>query len=538
VKRVAAVVLLAIVTGCSRLSPGGEPIRPAHHHELRIGDIGDVTTLNPLLSSDLIVEWMSQLTMAYLVRYDRANRPIPELAIAVPSKSNGGISPDGKTITYHLRRRLTWSDGARLNADDVVFSTRLILNAKTNIVSRSGWDRIATIEEPDKYTVVFHLREPYGPYAATFFSTGGANPAIMPAHLLARTGNINTDPYNALPVGAGPFKYVRWQRGDHIELAANPAYWRGRPKLARIVYRIIPNRDTLLAALQTGDIDLWPAAAPAYYERAKAIAGFTVIRQSSYAYSHLDFNLTRANVADRTVRKALELALDRRAQRDKIAHGIGVLQDAYVSPAAPFYDRSLGFTGYDPVKASAMLDAAGWKRGSDGIRAKGGVRLSIDLVSNTGSPDTDRRIELIRQGWQRIGVALVRKNVSSALLFAPYADGGIIYTGKFDVVFFAWYPTGSLSPADAYSCRAIPPQGQNDMHWCDREAQTAIDDFLTTYSPARQRNDSFAVQTRLVSDVPTIVTAIAEDLFVESRGLRGFHPNQVTFFDAMMSVDI
>jgi peptide/nickel transport system substrate-binding protein len=159
VKRVAAVVLLAIVTGCSRLSPGGEPIRPAHHHELRIGDIGDVTTLNPLLSSDLIVEWMSQLTMAYLVRYDRANRPIPELAIAVPSKSNGGISQDGKTITYHLRRRLTWSDGARLNADDVVFSTRLILNAKTNIVSRSGWDRIATIEEPDKYTVVLNFRE-------------------------------------------------------------------------------------------------------------------------------------------------------------------------------------------------------------------------------------------------------------------------------------------------------------------------------------------------------------------------------------------
>jgi peptide/nickel transport system substrate-binding protein len=538
VRRVAAGVLLAVVTSCARLGQGGEPIPRTHHHELRIGGIGDVTTLNPLLSSDLVVGWMSQLTMAYLVRYDRANRPIPDLAVAVPSKSNGGISPDGKTVTYHLRRRLKWSDGARLNADDVVFSTRLILDPKTNVVSRAGWDRITTIEEPDKYTVVFRLREPYGPYAATYFSTGGSNPAIMPAHLLAHTGNINTDSYNALPVGAGPYKYVRWQRGNQIELAANAGYWRGRPKLARIFYRIIPNRDTLLAALQTGDVDLWPGAAAAYYPRATAIAGFTVLRQPSYAYSHLDFNLTHAKVADRTVRKALEFALDRRAARDEIDHGIGVLQDAYVSPAAPYYDRSLGFTGFDPAKANAMLDAAGWKRGRDGMRAKGGVRLSIDLVSNTGSPDTDRRIELIRQGWQQIGVALVRKNVSSTLLFAPYADGGIVFTGKFDAVLFAWYPTASLSPADAYSCREIPPKGQNDMHWCDREAQAAIDDFLTTYSPRQQRDDSLIVQRRLIADVPTIVTSVAEDLFIESRTLTGFHPNQVSFFDDMMSVDI
>ncbi len=484
------------------------------------------------------MSWMSQMTMAYLVRYDATNRPIPEVAMAVPSKVNGGISADGKTLTYRLRRGIRWSDGARLDADDVVFSTRLVLDKKTNTVTRDGWDRIAKIEEPDKYTVVFRLREPYGPFAATFFSTGGANPAIMPKHLLAHTRGINSDPYNALPIGAGPFKYVRWQRGDRIELAANGQYWRGRPKLDRVTYRIIPNRDTLFAALQTGDVDLWPAAAPAYFPRATAIPGFRVIRQPSYAYGHLDFNLTHKSVADRTVRKALELAYDRRTARDKIGHRIGILQDAFVSPAAPFYNGTLGFTGYDPAKANAMLDRAGWQRASDGIRSKGGVRLIIALVSNTGSPDTDRRIELIRQGWQQIGVALVRKNVAPALLFAAYADGGTIFTGRFDAVFFASYPSASLSPADAYSCRSIPPSGQNDTHWCDRQAQHAIDAFLATYDVAKQRKASFIVQQRLVTEVPTIVSSIQEDLFVTTRKLMGFHPNQVTFFDDMMSADV
>lgn len=536
---VAAFAALAMVSDCTRVGGGSGDGNPrTRHHELRIGDIGDVTTLNPLLSSDLVVGWLSEMTMAYLIRYDHANHPIRELATTVPSRANGGISSDGKTITYHLRRGLRWSDGARLDADDVTFSTRIALDPKTNIVSRDGWDRIVKIEEPDKYTVAFRLRSPYGPFAATFFSTGGSNPAIMPKHLLAHTKTINTDSYNSLPIGAGPFKYVAWLRGDHVELVANPQYWRGRPKLDRVTYRIIPNRDTLLSALQTGDVDLWPGAAPAYYPRALRIEGHSVSRQPSYAYGHLDFNLTHPNVADVTVRRALLLAWDRRAQRKKIGHGVGVLQDSFVSPASPFYDKALSFTAYDPSKANALLDADGWKRGPDGIRARDGTRLNIEVVSNAGSPDTDQRIELLRQNWRQIGVSLVRKNVSPALLLAPYADGGIIFTGKFAVVFFAWYPSASQSPADAYSCNQIPPKGQNDMHWCDPTAERAIQRFLGSYDSEQQKQDSFIVQRRLAEQVPTIVSAISEDLFVKNDDLKNFSPNQVSFFDDMMNVDI
>lgn len=532
-------LILALTTGCTQVgtsSGGGGRHSYTHPHELRMADISDVTTLNPMLSSDLTVSWMAELTMAYLLRWDRQNKPVPDLALAVPSLSNGGVSPDGKTITYHLRRGARWSDGAPFTADDVVFTTRLVLDPKTNVTTRDGWDRITKIDEPDKYTVVYHMREAYSPSIATFFTA--SQYAVLPKHLLEHTSNINTDPYNELPIGIGPFKFVRWQRGDRINLVANPLYWRGRPKLDRIVYRIIPNRDTIVAALETGDVDLWPNAAPAYVLRLRSLPGIDVLKTPSYAYGHLDFNVTHPAVRDVVVRRALLLGWDRREQREKISHGVGILQDAVVSPASPFYDQRLGFTGYDPAKANALLDAASWRRGPDGIRAKNGVRLNLDVVSNAGSPDTDQRIELLRANWRRIGVSLVRKNVSPALLLAPYAQGGIIFTGNFDVVFFAWFadPSGSLVPE--YSCSQIPPQGENDLRWCDPVAQRAMDDFMRTFDFARQKRDNDIVQERVVDQVPTIVSAIQEELFAHNSDLKNFHPNQVSFFDNMMDVDI
>ncbi|MGP6189843.1 MAG: peptide ABC transporter substrate-binding protein [Vulcanimicrobiaceae bacterium] len=532
-----ALILLASCTKVSTSQSGGERNAFTHPHELRMASLQDLTSLNQLLASDVVLGWLSQLTMAYLLRYDHANQPVPELALAVPSLANGGIGKDRKTITYHLRKGVRWSDGAPFTAADVVFTTHVILDPKTNVISRDGWDRIVNVEAPDPYTVVFHLRETFSPFLSTFFASGGSTP-ILPKHLLEHSSNVNTDPYNSLPVGIGPFKYVRWQRSDRIELAANPLYWRGLPKLQKIVYRIIPNRDTILAALQTGDVDMWPLAAFAYVPRLEDVPGVKLVRVPSYGFGHLDFNVTHPAVSDPAVRRALLLAFDRRAQLAKVSHSVGILQDAVLSPASPFYDSNLGFTEYDVVKANALLDAAGWKRGSDGIRQKNGVRLNLDLVSNSGSPDTDTRIELIRESWKKIGVSFVRKNVDPSLLLAPYANGGIIQTGRFDAVFFAWYtgPSGDLS--NLYDCAQVPPKGQNDLRWCNARADAAMRDFKATYDAGRQKQDDDVVQTELVREVPTIVSAVYQDIYACNSDLQNFRPNQVSMFDDMMNVDI
>src|SRR6202035_6014255 len=122
-------------------------------HELRIGDIQDITSLNPHLATATALGNLSQLTMAYLARYDSNHRPVPELATEIPTMANGGIGKDGKTITWHIRKGVKWSDGEPFDADDVVWSTNAVNNQANNEIGRDGWELITKMDEPDKYTV-------------------------------------------------------------------------------------------------------------------------------------------------------------------------------------------------------------------------------------------------------------------------------------------------------------------------------------------------------------------------------------------------
>jgi peptide/nickel transport system substrate-binding protein len=506
-------------------------------HVLRYATSQDISSLNPHLEQQLTLAYMSSLTMAWLTKTDAANRAIPELATVIPTQANGGISKDGKTITYHLRRGVKWSDGAPFDADDVVFSIRVVLNPANNEVSRDGWDLIQKIDEPDKYTVVLHMRLALAGFEYAFFGSAGANPCVLPKHLLAQYPNINDVPYNALPVGIGPFKYASWKRGDSVEMVRDPLYFRGQPKLERVIFKIVPDRNTVVTQLQTHEIDLWAPVSANFVPRIKEIPGVTMQSAPSYFFAHLDFNVQRPAMRDAVVRQALRLATDRRAVRAKIGHGLGTLQESMISPANP-YHHDVPFVEFDPAKANRLLDAAGWRRGPDGIRAKGGVRLDLVFVSSTGTPDIDTEIELIRTWWKQIGVNLNVQRFPAPLYFGPYRSGGIVYNGKWDVSVFSWGGDPIADLSSLYECKNIPPNGQNDVRYCNPSVDAAMERFKRLYDPrARQPLVDFIVD-RITSDVPTLVMSIPEDRYAYNTDLVGFHPHQLGPFDDFMNVDI
>jgi len=547
VKRVCTLALALALSACSKVGapssgPGSGPAAGAKNsftiaHTLRIGDVQDITTLNPHIGTATSLGNLSELTMAYLVRYDAHNRPVPELATQVPTQADGGVSKDGLTITWHIRKGVKWSDGQPFDADDVVWSTNAVNNPANNEVGRDGWDLITKIDEPDKYTVIYHLKKPYSPFLPSFFGSAGANPCLLPKHLLAKLPNFNNADYNSKPVGIGPFRYVKWIRGDHIDLEANPYYWRGQPKIKKIVYRFIPDRNTLLTQLTTGEIDMWPFVGSGYYQRVAAIPTARVYRQPSYYYAHLDFNTTRAIFKDPAVRTAFEYATDRATIREKVNHGTGTLSEVQLTPVSPMHtDRPL--RPYDLAKANALLDAAGWARGSDGIRAKNGAKLSFTFASTTGTPDTDQLIELVRQSWQQIGAKFEVRRYTPALFFGPFAQGGILYSGKWDVTTFSWGMTPDGDYTVQNNCEGIPPKGQNVTRLCDRRINDLLAQEKAAYDEGPRKAIIAKLDARLEQLVPYYVLYIRDDIHGYNKDLQNWKPNSVSPFDDFMNVDI
>lgn len=525
----AAAVLAA--AGCARSAPGSAGAPPAQHAStpgtLRFADVEEVQGLNPLLRVQAVGTDLDLFIYGFFFNLDDKMRFVPELATEVPSRANGGISQDGLTLTYHLRPGVRWQDGAPFTARDVVFTTHAILNPKNNVVSRAGWDDIASVQADGDLTVRFHLKKIYAPAIATFFCESGLYP-VLPAHLLERYPDINHAPFNAHPIGTGPFRFVRGVHGDRIELEANPTYWRGRPKLARVVYTVVPSETTILVQLKAHELDAWFRAPSALYDQLRTLPGYQTTLAPSLIYAHLDLNQKNPIFDDIAVRRAINYAIDRGAIIDKVTHGVAEPAYSDVSPLSWAYDPNAMRYPHDPDKARELLRGAGWTPGSDGVLQKDGTRLSFALSTISGGA-TGQAIEaLLQQELRAVGIEATVKNYPSDLFFASYADGGIIYRGKYDAALFSWAAGVDPDDSSEYMCDEIPPVGQNDLYWCDDRLDAAERGALSTYDRSVRKRYYAITQEELASQSVTIFLYFARQVFVTSPDLRGFVPAPAT----------
>ena len=529
-RALAAAVALLAAAGCTRSAPGaGAPpeLRSTTPGTLRFADLEEVQGLNPLLRVQGVGTDLDLFIYGFFYNLDDKMHYVPELATDVPSRENGGISKDGLTLTYHLRPGVRWQDGAPFTARDVVFTTHAILNPKNNVVSRVGWDDIASVEAVDPLTVRFHLKKIYAPAIATFFCESGLYP-VLPAHLLERYPDINDVAFNAHPVGTVPFRFVRWVHGDRIELEANPTYWRGRPKLEHIVYTVVPSDTTILVQLKAHEVDAWFRAPSTLYDQLRALPGYQTQLAPSLIYAHLDLNQKNPLFDDIRVRQAINYAIDREAIIDKVTHGVGEAAYSDVAPLSWAYDPNAMRFPHDLDKARGLLRDAGWTPGPDGVLRKNGTRLSFTLTTIAGGA-TGQSIEtLLQQELRDVGIETAIKNYPSALLFASYQDGGILYQGKYDAALFSWAAGVDPDDSSEYMCDEIPPAGQNDLYWCDDRLDAAERGALSTYDRSVRKRYYAITQEELASQSVTIFLYFQRQVFVTSPDLRGFVPAPAT----------
>ena len=469
------------------------------------GLAGEPDTLNPLLSASNDLQDFSHLYISYLVEVNDRGEFVPEIAAVVPTRANGGISADGLTITYHLRRGIRWQDGAPLSARDVVFTYHAVMNPLNNLPTRVGYDHIKDVSAVGDDEVIVRLAKPFSPIIA-YFEAGQGPTGVLPAHILEGQPDINHAAFNTLPIGSGPFRVVEWEHGDHVTLAANPLYWRGKPKIAQIVYKIIPDHNTQVEALQTHEVDAYFGVDPQLLPQVRALPGLRLTFTPITDFHDLHFNLRDPIVADVRVRRAIAAAIDRSQLIAVATHGAGIATDGDQPVLSWAHDPGLPATHYRPAVARALLDQAGWVESAQGVRQKMGRPLQLGLAISPAGVGGSRLVaQVIQEDLRRVGIQTIIKEYPPGIMWGTPRAGGVLSSGNYQMAYDAWWVLGP-DPDDSwqFGCDQIPPAGENFYFWCNPTADRAMHDALDTFGRGRRKHDYAVVQREFVRDVPLL----------------------------------
>ncbi|HEY5095614.1 MAG TPA: peptide ABC transporter substrate-binding protein [Candidatus Eremiobacteraceae bacterium] len=518
-----AIVLLLSSSACTKISSTTAP-PAAGTGVLRIVGAGSMDSLVPELSSiqsavDLGMLWGAWL---YLVN-DRGDLE-PELATEIPTPANGGISRDGRTITYHLRTGVKWHDGAPFEARDVIFTWHAIMSGDNNIISRSGWDDIASMVAPDPHTVVVHLVHPYAPAIAEYFGPGPTPMSILPAHLLANLHDINHAAYNIMPVGTGPFIVKSFDPSSGVVLTANPNYWRGPPRLREIDYLIVPDANTRAVMMKTGEADLFYDPPSSLRQDLSTIPGVHVLNTTFAEYWYLEFNTQHAPLDDVRVRRAISMGVDRDYVVRTVMRGAAIPAEGDQLPGTWAFDPNVHTAKYDPKGAAALLSAAGWLLGPDGVRHKDGKALALVFAYSSGRGDSVRLAPVFQNMMKQIGIAIELKSYPTSLLEAAKQAGGILKNGNFDVAHDGWI--GGVDPDDdtLFACDQIPPAGYNTTFYCDPRIDAQLHIGMTNFDRSVRAAAYSRIDALLAQDAPLDFLYWTKRLDAVRDTLHGYRP--------------
>lgn len=512
-------VTIFFMAGCGQKELPQNPTKEIKSGgQLTFGSLQEPNTLNPLLSDVLATAEVSSLLFSGLIVTNDKGEWIPDLALEVPTLQNGGVSPDGRTITYRLRQGVNWHDGAPFTAADVKFTWQTIMNRKVNIVQRDGYDKIASIDTPNPYTVVIHFREYYTPYL-TLFST------ILPQHILGTEDDINKAAFNRAPVGTGPFKFKEWRVAEAIVLEANSTYFRGKPKLDGIIYKVIPDPNVLLTQLKAGEVDIVTNINFAQLDQVKTIAGMNTVITPNMIWEHLDYNMDNPIFQDVRVRQAIVLALDRQAIINNVLKNVASPAAADQSPLSWAYNPTLQPAARDVNAAKELLIQAGWSQGTDGIFSKDGKKLSFSLTTTAGNKIREIVAQTIAQQLKEVGIGVEVRPIESKSFFDD-----ILKNRRFDMAMYAW--VGGVDPdnIDLWYSKKIPSRangydGHNFPGWRNSEVDTLTEKGITTVDIEARKQIYFRIQELIVQECPVVPLYFRADIDAVRKTIANYRPN-------------
>lgn len=417
-----------------------------------------------------------------LVGIDASNRLVPVLITQIPSRANGGISPDGTILTYHLRRGVRFADGKPLTSADVAFTYRAIMDPRNNVLSADAYERIAALRTPDPHTVVIRLKSPWNAAVTRLFAQSDFAFGILPAHAFAGTQLLRAD-WEQYPFGTGPFRVVQWRRGERIVLERNP-YFRPVAKIPRIELLIIPDANAAFDALRAHDVDIAPLY-PQMLARTRDLPDVSVVRTPENATFWLTLQTSRPPANDVNVRRAVALALDTGTIADSYER-VYPQAGAILPPVLPWHDAGIKPYRRDVAAARALLR---------------GRNIDVQLVTVSENPLYTRIATVVQQQLAQAGIRVSIKEFPTALFNAPE---GPIRNARFTIAIEGWLGGSGPEQSIVFLCAQANPDGSNISRYCDPRFEALFRDQERTRSTVQRMRDFIAMQQMIHRNVPVI----------------------------------
>lgn len=509
------IALFLLVAACGGGKPESArkgtavPDVPAHGDAIVEGSIGDVSGFLTAVTSDASSHEAAGYVFNGLVRYDKDLKLEGELA------ESWEVSPDGKRITFHLRKGVKWHDGAPFTSDDVMFTYRRMIDPRTPTAYGEDFKQVKRAAAPDPHTFVVEYARPFAPALASW----GMH--ILPKHLLEKYPDISKSPLNKKPVGTGPYRFVEWKTGEKVVFDANPDYFEGKPYISRVITRVIPDQATMFLELKSGGVDIMTLTPPQYVrqtETAEFRESFNRYKYTASGYTYLGFRLSHPFFKDKRVRQAIAYAADKKALIDGVLLGLGQEATGPYKPGTWAFNPGVKKYPHDPARAKALLAEAGWKE-KDGVLVKDGQPFEFTVLTNAGNDARAKTAVILQQNLAEVGIRMKIRTVEWAAFINEFID-----KRKFDAVILGWNITPDPDQFDIWHSSKTGPKELNHVGFANPEVDRLLDEGRSTFDLEKRKKAYFRIQEILAEEQPYVFLYVPEALPVVHNRFRGIVP--------------
>lgn len=435
-------------TSAPAAAPAATPSAgPKRGGKVTLGLWQSPVTLNYYLGTQTVVNEVNNFVTEGLSHVLPDSTREPNLAKEIPTIQNGGVSADGKTVTWKLKEGMVFSDGSPLACEDVKHTWQAIMTPGVGVVTTVGYSEIENVECPNPQTVILKFKNFYAPYLSLF------DRAILPRSA-GDPKDMKNWAYNRKPVGTGPFKVDEWVADDHVSLSRNPNYReKNKPYLDQVIIRLVPSSDVLLQLLISGEVDIMWANFEGDYPLLEKnpnivissrpfIGGERIVLNTAENKDPSDPTKPHAILGDVRVRQAIMYGLNKQTVIDKLLFGKAKPGTSEMNEGYFACDNIKGYP-YDPEKAKKLLDEAGWVPGPDGIRiaksakyAPDGTRLRLKFATTSGNKLREDSQVIWSENMKAIGVEFFIENGPSSVVLGTWDSGAPYRHGNFDLMMY------------------------------------------------------------------------------------------------------